>query len=99
MLVICTDDSIWGLPLRTKDKNVRCCVALIWYKPFNYLHVYSHVLLQIIQMRIFLRIWSIESIQVSDSNKILLIENLPGLLVYTTEFFMRFLCFPGIRIL
>lgn len=31
MLAICTNDTaFWA-----KDESVRCCVALVWYKPYN----------------------------------------------------------------
>lgn len=71
MLVICTNDSIWGLPVRTNNENVRCYVVLVWYKPGLLLNIH---------VKMLLRTWSFESIRVLDPNKIMLLKILlPGL--------------------
>lgn len=76
MLATCTNDNILGLPLKTKDEIIRCYVVLVWYKPCNYIFTATFCYRVSIHMRMFLRIWSFESIRVSDSNYITLIENL-----------------------
>lgn len=98
MLAICANDTVFW----AKDESVRCCVALVWYKPYN--SVFTAMFCYYLYENVFENFIHCvcQSIRFQQNNVHIKSSSwTEKQLFYTTEFFMtgRFLCFPGVGIL